>query len=630
MRYMKKIFDYFQKINKKIFVISLLIILVFLIIKVIILIPIGNSNSEIPFNIQSIEYIEDDAGMLSLEDVQSKEYDGRFLHKEGNTLSIGQSRSIWWIRMKLNDSLMKSNGLYLSINNPTVEKAILYIPVNSRGEVLYKALCSGWGFFGETQDEGYTYPVFKFDNSIDTDKYIYLQLSSPFTQNYNLQLMQDKELNNVRLNAILIVGIFFGLLLALGINNFINFLSLKDHVQLFYVMYILSMLCYQGALLGIYRIFMGPAAEAFISNVVALGLFVVACAIMFFRSFLITANKFPKQDKYLKAMLILCLVGIVLVASNFRYEASIFSTVLAASVILLIIYISVVAVHKGIDQSKFFLAGWCTMLLSYVIFTARVWGMLPNNELTLFIVLMSAVIEAILLSLALANRVRALREEKERVLVLFKNAEETSISNESAFLQAQIKPHFIYNTLNVIAALCRIDAEKARQLILDLSCYLHNSIHFSNLTKYITFDEELEFIKAYVRIEQARFKDKLKIVYELEDTKELQIPPLMLQPLVENAVRHGIRKSDIGGIVIIRVKNQEDSFLIEVEDDGAGMSAEQINRVLSENWSTGNGIGLANIQKRLLMLYRTQLTVKSNIGKGTKITLILPKRKENV
>jgi PAS domain S-box-containing protein len=223
-----------------------------------------------------------------------------------------------------------------------------------------------------------------------------------------------------------------------------------------------------------------------------------------------------------------------------------------------------------------------------------------------------------------------LRQDKENAMMLYKIAEETSLSNESAFLQAQIKPHFLFNALNVIAALCRIDTEKARMLILDLSDYLRHNFDFSNLTKYVSFDEELDYIKTYVRIEQARFPDKIKVEFELDHTEELRVPPLMLQPLVENAIRHGIRKSDKSGLIVLRVINLESCYLIEVEDDGAGMTQEQVDRILTESASAGSGVGLANIRKRLRMIYGTSLLIESAVGKGTTISLILPKRKDSV
>jgi PAS domain S-box-containing protein len=221
-----------------------------------------------------------------------------------------------------------------------------------------------------------------------------------------------------------------------------------------------------------------------------------------------------------------------------------------------------------------------------------------------------------------------LKQDRENAMRLYKTAEETSISNESAFLQAQMKPHFLFNALNVIAVLCRMDSEKARELILDLSSYMRHSFDFKNLVKYIAFEDELEFIQAYVRIEQARFKDRLNVTYEIDDTEGLMLPPLLLQPLVENAIRHGIRKNETGRTVALVVKNQEEHYLIEVEDDGAGMTPEQLEAIRMEQ--AGDGVGLANIQKRLRMLYGTQLFIESRQGMGTKITMKLPKRKEDV
>ncbi len=221
-----------------------------------------------------------------------------------------------------------------------------------------------------------------------------------------------------------------------------------------------------------------------------------------------------------------------------------------------------------------------------------------------------------------------LKQDKENAMTLYKTAEQTSISNESAFLQAQIKPHFLYNALNVIAVLCRMDSEKARELTLDLSNYMRHSFDFKNLVKYITFEEELEFIRAYVRIEQARFKDRLNVIYEIDDTEGLRLPPLLLQPLVENAIRHGIRKNETGRTVVLRVKNLEEHYLIEIKDDGAGMTPEQLDAILPEQGA--GGVGLTNIQKRLRMLYGTQLFIESQQGIGTKVTMTLPKRKVDV
>lgn len=619
----------FKKIYTRINIVLLALLFFILLFKIIVLSPVNEKNPKVPASIASIEFMEDLSGRITLKDMQSQALAGSFLPNRGSILAIGQSRSTWWIRIKLENRPTGDEPSYLAINNPTIEKAVLYLPVLTKAGIHYKTLRSGWGFQGYTQDEGFTYPVFKLDDTMSYSEYVYLQLSSPFTQNYHIGVLQNRELNTIELRSMIIVGIFFGLLLAIGTNNFINFLALKDRVHLYYVLYIIAMLVYQGALLGIDRIFMGRFADGLIANVVAIGLFMLAASVMFFRSFLSTSKEFPKQDKYSRIIIILCMSGIALMLAGFRYEASIFSTLLAAAAGLLILNTTVLAVRKGIRQAKYFLVGWCAMFTGLIIFAARVWGLIPNNDLSMLIVLFSAAVEAILLSAALADRVRVMREEKETALMLFKSAEEISISNETAFLQAQIKPHFLYNALNIIAALCRMDAGRARELILDLANYLHHTFDFKNLKRFISFAEELEFIQAYVRIEQARFKDKLKVEYELEDPEELRLPPLILQPLVENAIRHGIRKSDGGGTVVLRVKNLTDCFSIEVEDDGAGMNEEQLKQIMSPDRAAGGGVGLANIQRRLQMFYGTRLSIQSRPGEGTKVTIIFPKGKEH-
>lgn len=219
-----------------------------------------------------------------------------------------------------------------------------------------------------------------------------------------------------------------------------------------------------------------------------------------------------------------------------------------------------------------------------------------------------------------------LKKDRENAMMLYQNAEQSSISNELAYLKAQIKPHFLYNALNVIAVLCRMDPEKARELILDLSKYMRHSFDFKNLEKDITFHEEMEFIRAYVRIEQARFKDRLNMIYDIDDTEDLRLPPLLLQPLVENAILHGIRKKETGRTVVLRVKNLGKHYLIEIEDDGAGMAPEQLEAIQQ---GQGSGVGLTNTQKRLGMLYGTQLFIESRQGIGTKVTMTLPGRMEN-
>ncbi len=221
-----------------------------------------------------------------------------------------------------------------------------------------------------------------------------------------------------------------------------------------------------------------------------------------------------------------------------------------------------------------------------------------------------------------------LKLDKENALLLYENAEENAFFSELGFLQAQIRPHFLYNTLNVIATLCRIEPEKARELLMDLSNYMHHCFGINYTQKYISFEEELEFVKAYVRIEQARFVNKIAVNYEIQEAEGLMIPPLLLQPLVENAVRHGIRKNEGGGTIDIRVVNKDSFYHIEIEDNGEGMTSEKLEEIQIEGKT--EGVGLANIKKRLKMIYNSELIIESSESKGTKISINLPRERGGI
>ncbi len=207
-----------------------------------------------------------------------------------------------------------------------------------------------------------------------------------------------------------------------------------------------------------------------------------------------------------------------------------------------------------------------------------------------------------------------------------KQSAEKAHAAEIAFLQAQIRPHFLYNTLNVISTLCRLDAEYAEKLTLDLSKYLQYSMEFKNLSKFISFSSELEFVETYVKIETARFVNGFDVVYDLCETSGLAIPPLSIQPLVENAIRHGVRKKEAYGTVVLSVKENEvkDGFIIEISDDGVGIEPSKLER-LNTGIQDGNSVGLINVKRRIDSLRGTSFVIESELGRGTRIVITIPR-----
>ncbi|WP_138752251.1 ATP-binding protein [Paenibacillus sinopodophylli] len=220
-------------------------------------------------------------------------------------------------------------------------------------------------------------------------------------------------------------------------------------------------------------------------------------------------------------------------------------------------------------------------------------------------------------------------EMKARIgsLLAVKESLGKAIHLEVAFLQSQIKPHFLYNVLNSIVASSYTDVERSRKLITDLADFLRGSFRFSNAEGRVAFDDELQLIRTYVSIEQARFKERIQFESDIADKAfGLRIPPLLLQPLVENAIRHGIGDRREGGTVRLTVNETDDGkWRFVVADNGVGIVAERLETLL-EGSGAGEpqGVGLLNINKRLKHEYGVQLQVESELGRGTQVTMLIP------
>ncbi len=197
-------------------------------------------------------------------------------------------------------------------------------------------------------------------------------------------------------------------------------------------------------------------------------------------------------------------------------------------------------------------------------------------------------------------------------------------ASENAFLNAQMKPHFLYNTLNTIADLCVTDPEKAKNLIASLKDYCRLILSIDNMDKTVPLQREMELAMAYTNIEKERFPSiNFYTDFPIRMPK-VNMPPLTLQPLIENAIKHGVRKNDKPGVVTLRIRESFDSVTFYVSDNGVGMDEETMGR-LFEQPKENKSIGVYNIDKRLKNLYNSGLEVESTINLGTCISFTVPK-----
>jgi DNA-binding response OmpR family regulator len=209
---------------------------------------------------------------------------------------------------------------------------------------------------------------------------------------------------------------------------------------------------------------------------------------------------------------------------------------------------------------------------------------------------------------------------KVRTLTTLNSLTEDAVKSELAFLQAQIRPHFIYNALNTITSFCYTDSEKAAELLVNFSKYLRLTFDIDNKLTLIPLKREMELIQAYAEIEKARFGEKVKLVYDVAPVlMNTEIPPFCIQPLVENSIKHGLCKKKEGGVVYISAEEKNGVFVIEVRDTGIGMSPEKVQ--LLKNTEYIDGVGFSNVSRRIRGWRSSQLEVQSSEGYGTIVTI---------
>ncbi|MDO4545768.1 MAG: histidine kinase, partial [Bacillota bacterium] len=183
---------------------------------------------------------------------------------------------------------------------------------------------------------------------------------------------------------------------------------------------------------------------------------------------------------------------------------------------------------------------------------------------------------------------------------------------------SQIQPHFLYNTLNSIYYLCGKEPETAQKAVSQFSEYLRGNLDSLKINEPIPFEVEMRHIKNYLSLEKMRFGEKLNIVYDISATN-FMLPALSLQPIVENAVKHGVGKRRDGGTVTIRTLEKEDAFVVLVIDDGVGFNAAEKKN------DERTHIGIENVRQRLWSMSKGKLIIDTKHGCGTRAALVIPK-----
>ncbi len=202
------------------------------------------------------------------------------------------------------------------------------------------------------------------------------------------------------------------------------------------------------------------------------------------------------------------------------------------------------------------------------------------------------------------------KEEKEKALL-----RETTLRSEITALKSQLNPHFLHNLFNSINATIPPENERTRELIIQLSD-LFRYQNYASQNEFVTIKEEIDFIKSYLELMQIRLKERLEFSFEVpEAVHSNRIAPMLLQPLVENAVNHGIAAKVEPSLLTIKIVELDSHLAFSIEDTGVG--------IIDKNKVFSNGLGLSNTKMRLEKIYNSQLTIEDNKPSGTKISFAI-------
>lgn len=193
-------------------------------------------------------------------------------------------------------------------------------------------------------------------------------------------------------------------------------------------------------------------------------------------------------------------------------------------------------------------------------------------------------------------------------------------------LRAQVSPHFLFNTLTTIASLIRTDAARAHDLVIEFAQFFRETL--SHHAELVTLKDELRYVESYITLERARWHDALKVRYAVTPgALRAVLPVLVVQPLVENAINHGLAPRGGPGRISIEAVAHANGYRVSVSDDGVGIPASRLEEVLQRGYGTGLGMGLANVHQRLQSYFgpRSGLRLRSVDGLGTEVSFWIPR-----
>ena len=344
----------------------------------------------------------------------------------------------------------------------------------------------------------------------------------------------------------------------------------------------------------------------------------------FFLTLLITASLQKTKKVGVITSIILGLINVILFVLPMVTDLLFYNTWLywliiqsVVNVLLIVCIIKELICRKG-ENAFIYIGAFLPLIFFGVDSVATFLGLWEGGVVSQYIFIILFILAIVFLLRIIPNSINAIAKAKEletEKLVLNTQLTQSRVST----MMSQIRPHFIYNTLGSIEQLCELDPPKAGELVHNFAKYLRGNFGELDNPKPILVSKEMEHVQHYINIENVRFPD-MTFSIEMHST-DFKLPALTIQPLVENAIKHGLMKLQKGGTIKVVCYETEESYCVRVEDDGAGFDT---NLLLDERAH----VGIRNIRGRLQAMVNGTLEIKSSIGVGTKVLITIPKERE--
>ena len=373
-----------------------------------------------------VDILEDPQGILTVNDVNSEPYASKFIPNPDKNINRGMTLSVYWFRFRLTDNRTLPGNLVLSCNSATLREVTLFLPAANQGKTVYTEMHGGWNTRKVKQDTGFITPAFSFSGLEAKQGYLYLRVRTPYTMSFGLDLFSVESFEVRSWFLIMLVFTCIGILSAMTLYNISLYLFLKDRQYLIYVIYMISQILYQVTLTGAGRLFNRGAGDLLLFNLVQSGSIMTLMAAWFAREFNFTKQNAPVHYHVLTAMMAFACITAAMSWGGYEFYANRFIFIIGLLLMLLVLSTGITVFLKGYRPALYFIVAWSMIVVGATVFALRGLGIVPTNVLTFYAILISTALESILLSFALAHRIRILQDERD-----FLQKEKSRLSTES-------------------------------------------------------------------------------------------------------------------------------------------------------------------------------------------------------